>query len=81
MDFLIVNLNKTAPNQVCLGIVTLGDGDYLTECPRNDASALFSRGAHHSMGLATASLPVGENGAIIPIKYIVDKREGTLLIN
>ena len=81
MDFLIVNLNKTTPNQVCFRAVTLSDGYDLAKSSRNYAPPFFRTRAHHRMSFPAAGLPIGENGAIIAIKHIIHQRKGTLFVN
>ena len=36
---------------------------------------------HHGVGLAATCLPVGEDGAIVAVKYAFDEEEGTLFVD
>ena len=81
MYFLVVNFNKTAPDQVSFRVIVLGYGDNLTKSSRNNTLSLFRTCSHHSMSLSAASLPIREYGSIISIQNIVYKRESALLIN
>jgi hypothetical protein len=81
MDFLVVDLDEAAADEMRLGII-LGDGDYLAESPGDDSFALFGLVAsHHGVRLAATCLSVGEDGSVISIQDAVDKRKGTLLID
>ncbi len=56
--------------------------DYLTKRPRNNTTRLLAiSSTHHCVSLTTPSLTIGENGAIVSIKYILDERKRTLLID
>jgi hypothetical protein len=74
MNFLIVNFDKTASNQMRLRCVVLGYGDDLTEGPGNDSSGfLIGVAAHHSMSLSTARLAISEDGSIITVQNAIDE--------
>lgn len=64
-----------------LGVIAFCDCHYLFESSGNNSLALVRVGTHHGMGFSTTCLPVRKYGAVISIKYIVNQREGTLLIN
>jgi hypothetical protein len=80
--FFIVDLDKTAANEVCLRSIIFCYRYYLTKGSWNYTSRLFAFvSAHHCMGLSTAGLSICEDGSIISIKNILDKRKSALLID
>lgn len=82
MYFLVVNFNKTAAYQMIFAGIIFSDGYDLTKRTRNDAFALLVLVAtHHRVCLATACLPVCEDGPIVSIQHIVDQRECALLVD
>lgn len=72
MDFFIVNFDETAPNEMGLGSIAFGDSHDLAEGPGDNTLALLGGGAHHGVRFAAAGLPVGEDGAVITVEYVVD---------
>ncbi len=57
------------------------EGDYLMESSRNYALwLLVFAWAHHCMRFAAPGLSVGENGSVIALQNIIDKRKGSLFI-
>ena len=73
MNFLVVNLDKAASNQMFFIGLGISKSDNLMECSGNDTFGLFAfRTAHHGMRLTTACLSICKNGAVISFKDIVD---------
>ena len=73
MDLLIVNLDETATDEVCLRSVVLCDGDYLGKGAGDDSTRLLGFVAtHHCVGFAAAGLPVSEDCAIVAVQNAVD---------
>lgn len=81
MDLFVVNFNKTASYQMSFRIVAFCYRHDLAESSGNDTFSFLSARSHHSVSLSTSSLPICEDGAVIPIQYTVYKSEGTLFIN
>lgn len=82
MDFLVVDFDETTSDEMSFRCIILGECDYLTEGTGYNAARLLTVStAHHRMGLAAACLPIGEDGAIVSIKYTLDQRKGALLID
>lgn len=73
MNFLVVNLDKAASDQMFFIGLGISKSDNLMEGSGNDAFGLFAfRTAHHSMCLTTARLSICKNGAVISFEDIVD---------
>ncbi len=73
MNFLIVNLDKAASNQMFFIGLGIRQSDNLMEGSGNDTFGLFAfRTAHHGMCLTTACLSICKNGAVISFKDIVN---------
>lgn len=82
MNFLIIDFDKAATDEMGLTGIALGECHDLTEGPRNDTLLLLAvLNSHHGMRLATPGLPVRENRTIVPLEHIVDKGKGRLLVN
>lgn len=67
MDFLIVNLYKTTPNQVCFSAIAFCYCYDLAKSSRNDTLSFFRIRTHHRMSFTATCLPICENGAIIAV--------------
>lgn len=83
-DVLVVDLKIRTAHQefyhVCVALVD--EPEYVLESIRNDASlggVVFV--AHHSVGLATAGLPVGEDGAVVALDDRFHEGKGTLIVD
>ena len=69
MDFLVVDFNKTASDQMSLSSIVLCLGNYLTESSRNYTTVLFALvSSHHSVRFTATGLSVGKDGAIVSIQ-------------
>ena len=69
VNLFIVDFNKAAPDQMCFCRIVFRLGDYLTEGPWNDTAGLLAIcSSHHGVSFSTASLSVGEDGAIVSVK-------------
>lgn len=82
MNLFVVYLNKAASDEMSFGSIVFCYCYYLTKSPWNNAAWLLVLSpTHHGVSLATSSLSICKNGAIVPIKHILDKRECALLID
>lgn len=62
--------------------LAIGKGYYLTESPRDDASATFALvRAHHGMRLPAASLPIGEDCPIVAFDDAINESECSLFVD
>jgi len=58
---------------MCFSRIIFGDGYDLIERTRNYTFwLLWLIGAHHGVGFTAASLSIGEDGAIVSVKHVVD---------
>lgn len=81
MDFLIVDLNETAANEMSLACIVLGDGDDLAKCARNDSLAFLALvRTHHCVRLTAACLAIRKDCSIVPVYYAIDQGKGALLV-
>ena len=82
MNLFIVNFDETATYEMCFWGIVVGDGDNLLEGPGDDAFGFLIVGlAHHGMRFAASGLSVGEDGAIIPLKYAINQGKGALFVD
>lgn len=82
VDFLVVDFNETATDKMSFGRIVVCYGNNLLESSGDDSLGLLAIVAsHHCMGLSTSCLPIGEDGAIVAFKDIVDQGKGTLLVD
>lgn len=81
MDFLVVDLDKTAPYQVFFIGLRIGQSDNLMKSSGNDTFGLLTFiTAHHGMRLTTSGLSICKNGAVISFEYIIDKCKSSLFV-
>ena len=73
MNFFIVNLNKTASNQMSFRIIALCYCHYLAEGSWNDTFSFLSTRSHHSVCFSAASLPICKNSHIKPFRYFTNR--------
>jgi hypothetical protein len=74
MNFFVINLDETAPDQMSFCSFALSKGYYLMEGPWDDTFVLITiGGSQHGMGFSTTSLSISENGAVIALQYTIDK--------
>lgn len=82
MDFLVVDFDEAAANEMGLRCIILCDCDYLTEGTGNDAAGLLAISTtHHGVGLTAACLPISKDSAIVSIKHTFNQGKSTLLID
>lgn len=82
VNLLIVDLDKTATNEVSFGGIILSHSYYLLKCSRNDPASLLTLiSSHHSVGLTTTCLSICKNCTIVPFKNVVYQWEGTLFVD
>ena len=82
MNFLIIDLNKTATDKMCFTCLIFSNRYYLTKRSRNDSSCLLAIiTTHHSMRLSTSSLSISKDSAIVSFEHTVDQGEGALFID
>lgn len=82
MNFLIVDFDKTATDEMSFRHIIFSHCNDLAKCSWNNPFQLFMvRNPHHSMRLTTTCLSVCENCSIIPIKNTVHQGESTLFVD
>ncbi len=73
MNFLVVNLDKAASNQMFFISLGIRQSDNLMKGSGNDTFRLFAVStAHHGMCLTATCLSICKNGAVISFEDIVD---------
>ena len=82
VDFLVVDFNETATDEMSFGRIVVCYGNNLLESSGDDSLGLLALVAsHHGMGLSASGLSVCEDGAIVAFQDIVDQRKGTLFVD
>lgn len=82
MNFLIVDFDKTATDEMSFRHIIFCDCNYLTKSSWDDTfQLLMVRNTHHGMCLTTTCLSVCENRSIIPIKHAIYQGKSTLFVD
>ena len=82
MDFFIVDFNKAASNEMCFWSIIFSYCYYLAKCPWDNAAwLLVLSSTHHGVSLTASGLTICKYGAIVSIKYVLNKRKCALLID
>ena len=69
--FLVVDLNKTATDEMGFRCVVFSDSNNLTERSRNNPSGLLAVvTTHHGVSLTASGLSVGKDGSIVAIQDV-----------
>lgn len=82
MNFLIVDFDKTATNQVCFtGLIFCNCYDLTESSGYDSLELLIVRNTHHCVGLSASGLTVSEYRAVVSIKNAVDEWKGALFVD
>ena len=82
MDFLVVDFDKTATNEVGLACIVFSFSYDLTEGPGDDTPVFLAAGvAHHSVCFTASCLTICEDGPVVTVEDALDEEESTLLVD